>query len=238
MIKNGKILALITARGGSKRLPRKNILKLADKPLIAWTIESALESKYIDRVVVSTDDDEIASISRCHGADVPFVRPPEFSTDKASSIEVIRHAVGELERLGDAYEYLVLLQPTSPLRNASHIDTAIELFVSKNANCVVSVCEIDHPIEWTGLLPDDCSIDDFFSDGALSRRSQDFQKRYRLNGAIYIVNIRQALEQNSLLLKESGYGFVMKRHDSVDIDEYVDFLYAEVLAKVHTKSAG
>ena len=134
MIKEGKLLALITARGGSKRLPKKNILKLANKPLIAWTIEASLKSPYIDEVIVSTDDVEIAEISRSYGADVPFIRPPELATDNASSIDVLKHAVLTLNNLDRHFDYLILLQPTSPLRKATHINEAIKMYVDKKSD--------------------------------------------------------------------------------------------------------
>lgn len=229
MIKEGKLLALITARGGSKRLPKKNILKLADKPLIAWTIEASLKSPYIDEVIVSTDDVEIAEISRSYGADVPFIRPPELATENASSIDVLKHAVLTLKNLDRHFDYLILLQPTSPLRKATHINEAIQMYVDKKAKVVISVCEVSHPIEWAGLLPDDLSMDDFFSQELQGKRVQDLPQRYRLNGAIYIINIHEFLKHNSIMLKEGSYGFIMGREDSVDIDNHIDFKFAEFL---------
>ena len=229
MIKEGKLLALITARGGSKRLPKKNILKLANKPLIAWTIEASLKSPYIDEVIVSTDDVEIAEISRSYGADVPFIRPPELATENASSIDVLKHAVLTLKNLDRHFDYLILLQPTSPLRKATHINEAIQMYVDKKAKVVISVCEVSHPIEWTGLLPDDLSMDDFFSQELQGKRVQDLPQRYRLNGAIYIINIHEFLKHNSIMLKEGSYGFIMGREDSVDIDNHIDFKFAEFL---------
>ena len=229
MIKEGKLLALITARGGSKRLPKKNILKLANKPLIAWTIEASLKSPYIDEVIVSTDDVEIAEISRSYGADVPFIRPPELATENASSIDVLKHAVLTLKNLDRHFDYLILLQPTSPLRKATHINEAIQMYVDKKAKVVISVCEVSHPIEWAGLLPDDLSMDDFFSQELQGKRVQDLPQRYRLNGAIYIINIHEFLKHNSIMLKEGSYGFIMGREDSVDIDNHIDFKFAEFL---------
>ena len=229
MIKGGKLLALITARGASKRLPKKNILKLANKPLIAWTIEASLKSHYIDEVIVSTDDVEIAEISRSYGADVPFIRPPELATENASSIDVLKHAVLTLNNLDRHFDYLILLQPTSPLRKATHINEAIKMYVDKKAMVVISVCEVSHPIEWTGLLPDDLSIGDFFSQESQGKRSQDLPQRYRINGAIYIINIHEFLKHNSIILKEGSYGFIMDREDSVDIDNHIDFKFAEFL---------
>lgn len=229
MIDNKRVLAIIPARGGSKRVPRKNILDLASKPLIVWTIDAALKSEYIDRVVVSTDDKEIAEISKKNGADVPFMRPVELASDSATSIDAVRHAIKALESLNEYYDYLILLQPTSPLRTEKYIDDAIELLIEKKAECIVSICEVDHPVEWTGILPESQSMNNFFPKELQGKRSQDFQTRYRINGAIYIVNIKQALEQKSLILNELIYGFIMQRKDSIDIDEYIDFKIAEVI---------
>ena len=131
MIGQQRLLAIIPARGGSKRLPGKNIMDLAGKPLIAWTIEAALNSKYIDRVVVSTDDQEISNVSIKYGVEVPFLRPKSLATDDASSIDTIINVLGEIKIIDQHYEYIVLLQPTSPLRTEIDIDKAIELLEKK-----------------------------------------------------------------------------------------------------------
>ena len=229
MIGNKKLLALVTARGGSKRLPGKNILDLAGKPLIAWSIEAGLNSKYVDRVVVTTDDDEIAKVSTKYGADVPFMRPEELASDTASSIDVVRHAITKLEESGDSYDYLMLLQPTSPLRLAHHIDEAVGLLIEKNADSIVGVCEIEHPVEWSNTLPCDNSMNDFIPDSIQGKRSQDFPTRYRINGAIYLVEIQNALAENSLFLKNNVYATVMDRESSLDIDVEYDFSMAKCI---------
>ena len=147
-VSSPSILAIIPARGGSVRLPRKNILPFAGKPLIAWSIEVALSSKFISKVVVSTDDCEIADISRNYGADVPFLRPAELASNTATTIDVIIHAVNYFQSRGENYDYVALLQPTSPLRKKSHIDEAIGLLKEKHADGVISVCKLKHPIEY------------------------------------------------------------------------------------------
>ena len=129
MINNKRVVAIIPARGGSKRLPRKNVLPLAGKPLIVWSIEAALASVYIDKTIVSTDDAEIAEISRIAGASVPFMRPPELASDTATSADVVMHALDYLDSQNDHYYYSVLLQPTSPLRTNTDIDAALELCI-------------------------------------------------------------------------------------------------------------
>jgi len=138
MYKDKKILALIPARGGSKGLPRKNIKPLLGKPLIAWTIEQSLASKYLDKVVVSTEDKEIAEISKKYGAEVPFIRPKELAKDDTPSIDVVLHAIDFLEKK-ELFNIIVLLQPTSPLRTISDIDNSIEFLFSKNAQAIISV---------------------------------------------------------------------------------------------------
>ena len=152
MIDNKKILAIIPARGGSKRLPRKNILNLAGKPLIAWTIEAALGSKYIDDVIVSTDDNEISTVAKKYGAKVPFIRPDKFSSNHASSISVVLHAIEFFQKADERYDYVVLLQPTSPLRTVKNIDESIELLQQKKCDAIVSVCNVDHSPLWCNTM--------------------------------------------------------------------------------------
>ena len=160
--KKPKVLALIPARGGSRRLPGKNLLKLCGEPITVWSIKAAQQSKYVDRIVVSTDSDEIAEVARAAGADVPFMRPNYLASDTASSLDVVNHALNELNQKGQCYEFIVLLQPTSPLRTSKHIDESFELLQSKDADAIVGVTELDHPIELTNRLPDDLSMKGFF----------------------------------------------------------------------------
>jgi CMP-N,N'-diacetyllegionaminic acid synthase len=149
MYEGKTFLAIIPARGGSKRLPRKNILNLAGKPLIAWSIEAGLNSEYIDKVIVTSDDDEILEISRKFGADI-IKRPDELANDTATTFDAIKHTIDNCEK----YDYIVLLQPTSPLRNEKYIDDAIELLESKKADAIISVCEMDHSPLWSNILPE------------------------------------------------------------------------------------
>jgi CMP-N-acetylneuraminic acid synthetase len=155
MIINKNLLAIIPARGGSKRLPRKNILDLVEKPLISWTIEAALGSKYIDRTIVSTDSQEIADISKKYGADVPFMRSIDLANDESTSIDVVLNLLKKLEEVGELYDYIILLQPTSPLRTTQHIDESVELLQLTNSDAVISVCEAEHSPLWCNVIPDD-----------------------------------------------------------------------------------
>ena len=231
MIGNRRLLAIITARGGSKRLVRKNVLQIAGKSLIAWSIEAGLQSKYVDRVVVSTDDEEIAEISRYHGADIPFMRPLELANDTASSTDVLRHSVRTLEASGDGYEYLLHLQPTSPLRTARHIDEAVELLIQKEANAVIGVTEIGHPIEWASTLPENLSMDGFVSKKNQEKRFQDFPQRYCINGAIYLCKVDSIMKEDGVFFKKGSYAYKMDQMVSVDIDTQKDFMVAETLIK-------
>ena len=229
MISDKKLLAIIPARGGSKRLSRKNILDFAGKPLIAWSIESALRSKYIDRVVISTDDQEIADISKKYGADVPFMRPDELATDKATSIDVVLHLLEKLETDNKFYDYIILLQPTSPLRTTQNIDESVELLQSKNSDSVISVCKAEHSPLWCNTLPEDDDLCGFIKESTVNKRGQDLEQYYRLNGAIYLCSINSLKKENAFFLKSNCLAYKMEQEQSVDIDTKVDFMLAEIL---------
>ena len=224
MLNNKSFLVIIPARGGSKRLPRKNVLPLAGKPLIAWSIEASLKSKYIDKVIVSSDDNEILEISKNYGSDI-IKRPDELASDTASSFDTIVHAIESEEK----YDYVVLIQPTSPLRTEKHINEAIELLTKKEADAIISVTLAEHSPLWSNVLPQDNSMKDFLNDTILNARSQDLDTYYRLNGAIYICKTEKLLENKSFFLKENIYAYIMDNESSVDIDEKMDFKLAELL---------
>lgn len=226
MYQNEKILALIPARGGSKGIKNKNIVDLNGKPLIAYSIDSANESKYIDRTVVTTDSERIAEVSKQYGADVPFMRPKELATDTATTLEAVLHAIAELKREGNLYDVLVLLQPTQPLRTSEEIDRAIEVFFEHKKKALVSVSEVDtHPI----LIR---SIDE---NGRLVRllqasstcRRQDMPPFYQVNGCIYINQINEINETTSF--NDNEIPFLMQKKDSVDIDTMEDLQYARYI---------
>lgn len=226
MHKNKTFLAIIPARGGSKRLPRKNVLDLGGKPLIAWSIEAALQSSYIDKVIVSSEDDEILGLAQKFGSET-IQRPGTLASDTATSFDAVRHTIENVQ----IYDYVVLLQPTSPLRTAEQIDEAIELLVEKEADAVISVCEMDHSPLWSNTLPEDGNMQGFLRDEVKNKRSQDLETYYRLNGAIYICDTQRLLEEKSFLLSDHIFAYKMDRESSVDIDEEIDFLFASVLLK-------
>jgi len=224
MYQDKTFLAVIPARGGSKRLPRKNVLDLCGKPLIAWSIEAGLQSKYINKVIVTSDDDEILEVSKKYGADA-IQRPDDLASDTATTFDAIKHAIDNCEK----YDYVVLLQATSPLRDEKHIDEVIELLESKNADAVISVCEMDHSPLWSNTLDENLSMKGFLKDEVLHKRSQDLEKYYRLNGAIYICKTDKLLANKSFFLKNNIFAYKMDRKSSSDIDEEIDFKIAEVL---------
>ena len=230
MIKTMKIWAIIPARSGSKRLHKKNTYKFNNKPLISWTIKIALNSKYIDKVIVSTDDNYIAKIAKFYGAEVPFMRPKKLSNDEASSADVVLHALKKLKV--NKNDLFILLQPTSPLRKTSHIDDAIKIF-EKNRfiENIVGVSKLDHPIEWSDQLPNNLSMKHFMQKENKNKRSQDFSPRYIINGSIYILKIRSFLKNKNFILKNNSYGYIMKKNESIDIDNLEDLKLAEYFFK-------
>jgi CMP-N-acetylneuraminic acid synthetase len=222
--KNKTFLGIIPARGGSTRLPKKNILKLNGKPLITWSIEAGLKSAYIDKLIVSSDNDEILNIANNHPIDT-LRRPNELADDKTSSFETIKHVIDNSVK----YDYVVMLQATSPLRNHKHIDKAIELLEEKNADAIISVCEVNHNPLWSNIIDDSLSLKGFLKDDVLNKRSQDLEKYYQLNGAIYICKISKFIEEKGFFLKDNIYAFKMDRGSSIDIDERIDLKIAEAL---------
>ena len=230
MYQNKKILAIIPARSGSKRVKNKNILELNGKPLISWSIESASKSRYIDEVMVSTDDEKIKLISQKFGAKTPFLRPKEISRDNTTKDEVIKHTLEFYKNnLLMEFDYLIYLQPTSPLRDEMHIDKAIEFLFNKNAEAVVSVCEVEHPIQWTGIIPPSKDMSLFLQNIPTNIRSQDLEKYYRLNGAIFICKVESFCKVESVFLNNKIFAFEMDKDVSIDIDTEIDFKYAEFL---------
>jgi CMP-N-acetylneuraminic acid synthetase len=218
LINNSKLLAIIPARGGSKRLPNKNILELSGKPLIVWTIDAAKRSKYIDRIVVSTDDGDIAETAINAGVDVPFIRPTHLAEDQTSTYEVVAHTLTQLRNYGDQFQYLLLLQPTSPLRTTEHIDGATDLLISKNADAVISVTEANHLNEWSGEIPESLCLEKFFH-GKTEKRSQE--------------DVSKLLAYKTFFLPKNIVAYRMKREASIDIDTQLDFQLAEYLIKLN-----
>ena len=231
MIRSDDILTIIPARGGSKGVARKNIRKLGEKPLISYTIEAALASRYIDRLIVSTDDEEIADVSRNFGADVPFIRPEELSTDTAKAIEVVKHSILETEKLDNRkYPVIVYLEPPAPFKTSKDIDACIELFFEKNPASVVSINEANqfHPILMkkieNGHLKPIC-----FNEPEGVPRQMYEPTAYMRNGAVYVL-------KKDNILKDIFYGepilpYIMPNERSICIDSMLDWYAAEAMIK-------
>lgn len=222
------MIAWITARGGSRRLPGKNIKCLAGKPLIAYTIEAARDSKSIDRILLSTDDPEIASVAKHYGAEVPFLRPQNLSTSTASSRDVLMHALAYLDGNNESVPEFCLLQPTSPLRQASDICAAIDLFYKQDADAVISTCTYEHPLHWMMELGENQVI---LNQNPFGFNPEAEQTKYvRPNGAIYIY--KNTFFQNYTgYVSDKSHGYIMPPERSVDIDTPIDWELAEVLIR-------
>lgn len=221
-------IAIIPARAGSKRLPGKNIKLLAGKPMIAWTIEAALNSKIFDHVFVSTDGEEIAQVSKEYGAEVPFLRPDELASDEATTNDVVTHLVEWFERkYNKNVGTITILQPTSPLRNTQHIIEAMQLMKDKSAKAIISVCELEYPIQFCNKLGSDGSMKDFIK-SENNKRTQDLERFYRVNGAIYIYTRCYVGFLNNIY-SDGSYAYAMNRSCSLDIDSEYDFELAKFL---------
>jgi CMP-N,N'-diacetyllegionaminic acid synthase len=217
------LLALIPARGGSKGIPRKNIRLFCGKPLIQWSIEQALQAPAVDRVVVSTDDPEIAQCARAYGADVPFLRPEELASDTASGIAPVLHALDQLPEVSD----VLLLQPTSPLRRSEDISAIIDLYLSSGSNVVVSVTSTNKHPAWTFTLSETQVLQPFLMRSNSSCRQQ-LPPAYVLNGSLYLAS-RSFLQRERSFLTANTIGYVMPPEYSVDIDTLLDWQYGEFL---------
>lgn len=223
------MIAIIPARGGSKGLPRKNIKCLLGKPLIAYTIEEALKSKSISRVIISTGDLEIAEISKKYGAEVPFMRPEYLSSDISKAIDTYIYTIQKIEEQEqiNINEFIVLL-PTSPLRECHDIDAACGLFYDKHADSVISYTKEHHPISWHKFVNDDGKFEDIFQDNLLKNR-QELKESFFPNGSIYVFSKKIILEGR--YYSDNSYSYIMPRERSVDIDTYEDFELAEFYLK-------
>ena len=220
------VLAVIPARGGSKGLKNKNIKVIKGKPLISWTIDAALKSKYIDKVIVSTDSKKIEKISKEYGASVPFLRPKDLAEDATSSIDVMLHAVEHFPE----YKYIIMLQPTSPLRKCSHIDQAFELFLKSNMDSCVSVTKDKKTPFWSYFMTNENSLITLFPNKEIPSRRQEIISTYHLNGAIYISSILNLKEKKSFIT-EKTFGYEMSEEVSIDIDDIDEFRVASRLLK-------
>jgi CMP-N,N'-diacetyllegionaminic acid synthase len=225
MIQGKSILAIIPARGGSKGIPRKNIHMLAGKPLIAWTIEEAKKSKYIDRVILSSEDEEIIRVAKEWGCEVPYVRPIELARDDTPGIEPVLHAIKTLK---EKYDYVVVLQPTSPLRLVDDIDGCIDTCLTSHATSCVSVTEVNQYPYWMYKIDTQGHLSPLIEQANETSCRQDLPQVYLLNGAIYIAKSIWLQQSRSFLTPETK-AYVMPKDRSLDIDDDVDLKLCAIL---------
>ncbi len=225
-----RVLGIIPARGGSKGIPRKNVKLLNGKPLLAYTIESAIAAKRLDRTILSTEDNEIAELGLSLGIDVPFMRPPELSGDEAPTFPVVMHAVEELEKAGDRFEAVCLLQPTNPLRRSEDIDRCIELLESTGADSVVTVSEVPHQYNpnWVYLQNDYGELTLSTGETRPIARRQDLPRAFYREGSVYVTR-RSVLYRYEDLYGRRLRGYEIDRSRSVNIDTEEDWHRAERL---------
>ncbi len=225
-----KNIAIIPARSGSKGLVDKNIKLLAGKPLVAYSIEAAIESNMFDTVMVSTDSEEYAKIAREYGAQVPFLRSARTSSDTASSWDAVAEVLEEYDKMGKRYDTFMLLQPTSPLRKPQNIKDAYTEMIQKKALSIISLCEVEHSPLQCNILPDDLNLEAFIRKDTKGKRRQDMPIYYRFNGAIYLADV-DFFNQYHDIYREKCYAYLMDKRDSIDIDDEYDFVLAEAIIK-------
>jgi CMP-N,N'-diacetyllegionaminic acid synthase len=234
MSKKGKVLAIIPARGGSKGLPGKNLRLLDGRPLVAWPVSVALCAASVDRVIISTEDEAIAEVALNAGADVPFMRPAHLAHDTASSMDVILHALDTLSSQGHEYEYVILLEPTSPLTESSDVETALSRLRAAGdaADAIVGICRVEatHPEydvrrDHYGLIRP-YAVADFKS----LRRRQDIEELYFLEGSLYISRV-EAFRRYKTFYHERTLGYEVPRWKSLEVDDIFDFIMVEAVVR-------
>lgn len=232
MYKNKSFLAIIPARGGSKGLLGKNIKELCGKPLIAWSIESGLKSKYLDEVIVTTDSKDIADIAKQYGASVPFLRPDVLANDTATSFDAIKHTIEFYKNeMKKEFDYIVLLEPTSPLREARDIDIAIEQLFNSNADSIVGICKTeDQNPAFLVFKNEKDFISGYENHDMKVLRRQDIKDVYFFEGTIYISKTDVLLNKKTFY-HENTIGYVVPKYKSLEIDDIDDFIMVEAIMK-------
>ena len=223
-------IAIIIARSGSKGLKDKNIRLLNGKPLLAYTIEAALQSGCFDTVMVSTDSRKYGKIAKEYGSEVPFYRSKETSQDFTSPWDVVKEVLEQYKARGEEYDTFALLQPTSPLRNAEDIQKAYKEFEEKKANAVVSMCELECAIHLVNKLPKSLSMKGFITEKQYNKRRQEIEPYYRFNGAIYISKVKTFYKHMNIY-EDRCYAYIMDRNRSYDIDSEDDLKIVEAIMK-------
>lgn len=230
------VIAIIPARGGSKGLSGKNIKEMNGKPLIWYTINAAKKSKFVDKIIVSTDDNEIAKITKSYEVEVPFMRPKKLARDDSLAID---NYIYTIDRLNKEFNYsigeFIILQPTSPLRTSLDIDNAIQIFKEKKADSVISVSEAIHPPIWSKTIDEKGILRDYFDIKIGNKNRQNIEKAYMPNGAIFILKYSLIKEKYSYYSNKT-YPYIMPLERSIDIDSKLDFEFAEYLIKNNAKN--
>ena len=232
MINGKKVLAIIPARAGSKRVINKNIRDLGGIPLIGWTLKDLQKSKYLDHSYVTTDSAEIQAVAKKYNVDCEPLRPASLASDTATSVDVVMDVITDKK---PGYDIIVLLQPTSPFRKISDIDSALEYYIEKSATSVTSVCEVESHPSWSAQLPADNSMNEMIKK-IQSKRSQDLEAYHKLNGAIYIISVEEFKKEKSFFSPNKAFAYIMSRKDSIDIDTEEDLTFANCLVMDKNKT--
>lgn len=228
MINNNSIICIILARGGSKGFPGKNVKPLLGKPLLYYTVKAVQNAEIFDRVILSTDNEKIARIAENMGVEVPFLRPKELAQDDSSALDAIQHALEWVEQNDKRYDYVQYIFPTAPLRTSEDILNALNILFEKNGDMVISVCETDHPSQWSNALPRDNSLRGFIKSEYRGKNRQNLPKTYRINGAIY-VGKWDIFYYKKDWFDQDTFACIMPRERSIDIDTPTDFKLAQLL---------
>ena len=231
MIDGKKVLAIVPARGGSKGVPRKNLRNLGGKPLIAWTIAACKGSRYVDRLIVSTDDKEIAIVARNFGAEVPFMRDAALAQDDTPGIDPVLDALDRLP----GFDFVVLLQPTSPLRESTDIDGALDACIAQKAPACVSMVRVSEHPKWMFRLDERGRIQSYESIIDIPVRRQDLAELFIPNGAVYVARV-DWLRQTRKFFSDETLAFAMSAELSIDIDTPLDFIVAEAILASKSRS--
>lgn len=231
-----KIIAVIPARAGSKRLPKKNVLLLSGRPCIAWTLDAVRESTEISHAAVSTDDPAVRKIVSNYDDVALIDRPGKLGKDDTSTVDVVLHALDVLKTRGHKFSWVLLLQPTSPLRTTGHIDEAVRLARKKGVDGLVSICRTAHPREWMAPATPGESLETFFAETELQKGVSDLPTSYTVNGAIYLIRVSVFEKEKTFFPTKKIIGYEMERRYSVDIDEQYDFELAESALNTRSKS--
>ncbi len=232
MYKDKTFLAIIPSRGGSKGLPGKNIKELCGKPLIAWSIEAGSKNKYIDEVMVTTDSQEIANIAKQYGANIPFLRPKELASDTATTFDAAKHTIEFYKNeLNKEFDYIVLLEPTSPLREVLDIDNAIEKLLRSNANSIVGICKTEDQNPAFLVKKDGNGfISGYENKDMKVLRRQEIEDIYFFEGSLYISDITTYLYRKSFYHKDT-IGYEVPKYKALEIDDIYDFIMVEAIMK-------